>query len=227
MRRDFREAVGDGNHQDTTEFKYFGNWRYKLKAKDAPYVRRLRDAGAIIIAKSNSPELGMGCHTFNSVHGVTANPINTDLSVGGSSGGIAGAVAEGMLAGGTGSDMMGSLRNPAGWNGLYSLRPTSGWMEDDGAKESGMLLSYPISTVGPIGKSPEDLALILETILPDDSVFSASEVIDVSLEDLDSLVGRSNIGWLNDWGGAYPCEEGLDTLRGRTTEVSIERRSLG
>lgn len=150
----------------------------------------------------------MGCHTFNSVYGTTANPADTTLSVGGSSGGIAGAVASGILAGGTGSDMMGSLRNPAGWNGLYSLRPTSGWMGDDGANESEMLLSYPISTIGPIGKSPEDLALILETILPDDS-FNALEVIDVSMEDLDSLVGSSSIGWLNDWGGAYPCEEGL------------------
>ena len=206
----FGEAAGEGNPRDR-EFEYFGNWRYKLQTRDAPYVRRLRDAGAIIIAKTNSPELGMGCHTFNSVHGTTANPADTDLSVGGSSGGIAGAVASGILAGGTGSDMMGSLRNPAGWNSLYSLRPTSGWMEDDGANESEMLLSYPISTVGPIGKSPEDLTLILETIIPDVSLslFNASDVIDASMDDLDILVGSSNIGWLNDWGGAYPCEEGL------------------
>ena len=115
-----------------------------------------------------------------------------------------------------GSDMMGSLRNPAGWNNLYSLRPTSEWMEDtnedagDDSTEADIQLPYPISTVGPMARCPEDLAMFLETIFPEGKTdFAASGVLEQNAKELDTLVKKSSIGWLNDWGGALPFEDGV------------------
>lgn len=89
---------------------------------DDVMVARLRAAGAIIIGKTNTPEFGLGSHTFNPVHGATKNPYDLARSAGGSSGGAAAALATGMLSIADGSDMMGSLRNPAGWNNVYGMR---------------------------------------------------------------------------------------------------------
>lgn len=121
-----------------------------------------------------------------------------------------------MLCVADGSDMMGSLRNPAGWNNLYSLRPTVEWMEEktaneDGNKEDDIDLPYPISTVGPMARCPEDVAKFLETILPDNGLanFQATDVIDQNTEDLNSFVRKCKIRWLHDWDGAFPCEDGL------------------
>lgn len=114
--------------------------------------------------------------------------------------------------------MMGSLRNPAGWNNLYSLRPTAEWMEmeetaDEDAVEStegSIELPYPISTVGPMARCPEDIAMFLKTILPEGQTdFDASVVIDKDMDDLISLVKGSKIGWLADWGGSLPFENGV------------------
>ncbi len=89
-------------------------------------VARIRAAGAIIIGKTNTPEFGLGSHTFNPVFGATLNPYDRSRSAGGSSGGAAAALACRMVAVADGSDMMGSLRNPAGWNNVYGMRPTWG-----------------------------------------------------------------------------------------------------
>jgi amidase len=94
------------------------------------FVQRLLDSGAIVIGKTNTPEEGLGSHTYSRL-GRTCNPYNLSKSAGGSSGGAAVAVATRLLAFADGSDMMGSLRNPAGWNNLYSLRPTSGMLEHE------------------------------------------------------------------------------------------------
>jgi amidase len=101
----------------------FGDW---VADHDAAHVRRLRDAGAIIVAKSNTPELGMRPVTENARYGATRNPWNTDLSAGGSSGGSAAAVAAGMVALADGSDLGGSLRIPGSCCGLVALKPSRG-----------------------------------------------------------------------------------------------------
>ena len=88
----------------------FGDW---VADHDAAHVRRLREAGAIIVAKSNTPELGMRPVTENARYGATRNPWNTGLSAGGSSGGSAAAVAAGMVGMADGSDLGGSLRIPS------------------------------------------------------------------------------------------------------------------
>ena len=101
----------------------FGDW---IADHDAAHVRRLREAGAIIVAKSNTPELGLRPVTENARYGTTRNPWNTDLSPGGSSGGSAAATAAGMVGLAEGSDLGGSLRIPASCCGLVALKPSRG-----------------------------------------------------------------------------------------------------
>ena len=89
-------------------------------------VSRMRQSGAILIGKTNTPEFGLGSHTFNSLFGTTSNAYNPKLSAGGSSGGAACALALRMLPVADGSDFMGSLRNPAAWQNIFGLRPSQG-----------------------------------------------------------------------------------------------------
>jgi Asp-tRNA(Asn)/Glu-tRNA(Gln) amidotransferase A subunit family amidase len=148
-----------------------------------PFVDRLLEAGCIVIGKTNAPESGLGSHTFNDRWGTTFNPYSTQNSAGGSSGGAAVALSARMLAFADGSDMMGSLRNPAGWNNVYSIRPTAGLIEPD--TTDGNLLPYPISTVGPMARSPRDLARLLETMAGSDRF-------------LDGLCGRREFKYYHD-----------------------------
>lgn len=121
---------------------------------------------------------GLGSHTFNSRFGPTRNPWNRDWSSGGSSGGAAAAVASGILKCADGTDMMGSLRNPAGWNGIYSLRPTAGIMQEDGDDNGeGNPLPYPISTLGPLARTISDMARLFQTLAPPRSCINVSSVL--------------------------------------------------
>jgi amidase len=120
---------------------------------DAPYVALLKQAGAVVIGKSNVPEFGAGSQTFNPVFGPTRNPFDLRLTVGGSSGGAAAAVATGMIPFADGSDLGASIRNPAAFCGLVGLRTTPGLVPDD-AFES-------LTVAGPIARSAQDAALLL------------------------------------------------------------------
>ena len=128
--------------------------------EDALVVRRLREAGAVILGKTNTPEFAAGGNTFNEVFGRTRNPWNPELSAGGSTGGGAAALATGMIALAEGTDLGGSLRVPASFCGLVGLRPSPGlvptvpsdWPEDD------------LSVTGPMGRTVADVALMLEAI---------------------------------------------------------------
>ena len=97
-----------------------------IAARDEPAVRRLRDAGAIVLGKANMPDLAIRWNTLSSLHGPTRNPRDPDRSAGGSSGGDAAAVGAGMAALGLGSDYGGSIRVPASWCGVPGFRPTTG-----------------------------------------------------------------------------------------------------
>ena len=97
-----------------------------VPTEDDVVVERLKAAGAVILGKTNVPEFGMGSHTYNSVYGTTVNPYDVTKSAGGSSGGAGAALAAGLLPLADGSDLGGSLRNPANFNNIVALRPTSG-----------------------------------------------------------------------------------------------------
>ena len=128
--------------------------------QDEILVERLRAAGAIVIGKTNTPEFGAGSQTFNPVFGKTRNPYDLALTCGGSSGGAAAALACGMLPIADGSDLGGSLRNPASFCNVVGFRPSPGrvphWPSDD--------LWEPLSVQGPMGRSVADAALLLSVL---------------------------------------------------------------
>lgn len=101
-------------------------FRAHVPVADSLVVERMKRAGALIIGKTNTPEFGLGSNTYNTVYGTTLNPYDPTRSAGGSSGGAAVALALRMLPVADGSDMGGSLRNPAGWNNVYGFRPSFG-----------------------------------------------------------------------------------------------------
>ena len=127
---------------------------------DALIVKRLREAGAIILGKTNTPEFAAGGNTFNDVFGRTRNPWNPDLSAGGSTGGGAAALATGMIAIAEGTDLGGSLRIPASFCGIVGLRPSP-----------GLIPTYPtaylwddLQVTGPMGRTAGDIALVLDAV---------------------------------------------------------------
>ena len=169
-------------------------------------VARMRAAGAIFIGKTNVPEFGLGSHTFNPVYGTTVNPYDPALSCGGSSGGAAVALATGMTALADGSDMMGSLRNPATWNNVYGFRPSWGLVPSEPAGDTFL---HQLATLGPMARSPQDIALLLDVIAGPDprQPHGVRHAPAAPLEPCEPAGLR--IGWLGDWGGAYPMEAGL------------------
>jgi amidase len=131
--------------------------RGNVPSRDVVLVERLRAAGAILVGKTNVPELGAGANTRNPVWGATGNPFNTELNAGGSSGGSAAALACDMLPVCTGSDTGGSLRIPASKCGVVGFRPSAGLVPN-----SRRLLGWtPISVVGPMGRDVAETALQL------------------------------------------------------------------
>lgn len=173
---------------------------------DDVIVARLRAAGAIIIGKTNTPEFGLGSHTFNPVHGATRNPYDLTRSAGGSSGGAAVALATGMLSVADGSDMMGSLRNPAGWNNVYGMRPTWGTVPSDPV---GDMFLHQLATSGPMARSPADLAALLDVMSGIDPHQPLSTNSPATLAAIDHAPKNLRIGWLGDWDGAFPLEDGI------------------
>ncbi len=123
-------------------------------------VRHLEAMGGIVYAKSNTPELGAGANTFNPVFGATLNPWNTSRSAAGSSGGAAAALAAGMAWVAHGSDMGGSLRNPASFCGVVGLRPSVGRV----AKSIGAQVDATLGVEGPMARNVGDLALLLDAM---------------------------------------------------------------
>jgi amidase len=126
---------------------------------------RLEAEGAIIYAKSNVPEFGAGANTFNDVFGATLNPWNTALSAAGSSGGGAAALATGMAWLAHGSDVGGSLRNPASFCGIVGMRPTVGRV----ASTRPYTVDPTLSVEGPMARNVEDMALMFDAMLGEDS----------------------------------------------------------
>ena len=171
---------------------------------------RMRGAGAIFIGKTNVPEWGHGSHTFNPVFGPTRNPYDLTRTPGGSSGGAAAALAAQMVPVADGSDMMGSLRNPAAFCNIYGFRPTWGLVPGDA---EGDTFLATLATHGPMGRTIEDIAnLLMVQAGPNPEVpFERPSGDFVSALDGASLKGK-RIAWAGDWGGAYGMEPGILAL---------------
>jgi amidase len=131
-----------------------------VPARSDIMVERLEDNGAVIYAKSNTPEFGAGANTFNEVFGATLNPWDTSRSAAGSSGGAAVALATGTAWLAHGSDMGGSLRNPASFCGVVGLRPSIGRV----AHTPKFKIDRTLGVQGPMARNVEDLALLLDAM---------------------------------------------------------------
>jgi Asp-tRNA(Asn)/Glu-tRNA(Gln) amidotransferase A subunit family amidase len=135
-----------------------------VPAKDDRTVACLRAAGAIVLGKTNTPEFGAGANTRNAVYGATGNPFDPVRSAAGSSGGSAVALATGMVPLASGSDMGGSLRNPAAFSGIVGFRPTPGLV----ATEMHGTGWSPLAVNGPMARTVGDVALMLSAMVSDD-----------------------------------------------------------
>ena len=181
-------------------------WKNHVPAADDLVAARIRASGAVIAAKTNVPEWGQGSHSFNPVFGVTRNPYDLSRSAGGSSGGAAAALATRMAWVADGSDMMGSLRNPAAFCNVYGFRPTWGLVPSDA--EGDTYLST-LSTEGPMARTVEDIARLLLVLAGENPEVPFPRAVPDVLAKLDRGVKGLRIGWLADWGGAYPMEPGI------------------
>jgi amidase len=163
---------------------------------DSLLVARMAAAGALAVGKTNTPEFGAGSHTFNPVHGVTRNPYDLARSAGGSSGGAAAALACGMVATADGSDMGGSLRNPAAWNNVVGFRPSPRVVPS----VIGANPWLPLAVAGPMGRTVADVALLLSVIGRPDERDPLARAIDLPAH-LDPPPGRLRVAWSSDLGG--------------------------
>jgi len=198
---------------------------HQVMAHDAYAIARMRQAGAIFIGRTNVPEFGLGSHTYNPVFGTTGNAYNPALSAGGSSGGAAVALALRMLPVADGSDMMGSLRNPAAWNNVYGLRPSYGRVPSGPTPE---LFVQQLGIEGPMGRSVADVAALLRTQAGYDThaPLSLRGTHDLNTA-LEHNFAGTRIGWLGDFNGYLAtepgllalCETGLDQFRALGIEV--------
>lgn len=198
-------------------------FRDHVPPADDVVVARMRAAGAIFIGKTNTPEWGLGSHSFNEIYGATRNPYDPERSAGGSSGGAAAALAARMVPVADGSDMMGSLRNPAGFCNVYGFRPSWGLVPGEPAGENFM---STMATLGPMARSPRDLAHLLSVMAGPHPSLPFSRPGGDFAATLDAPVAGTRIGWLGDWGGAYPCEYGIlplcETALTRLQEIGCE-----
>ena len=180
-------------------------------------VQTIEKNGGLIIGKTNIPEFAAGSHTYNSVFGLTKNPWNTSLSAGGSSGGSAAALATGMSWFASGSDLGGSLRNPASWCGVVGLRPTPGLIPHGPSN----FPFFNLSVDGPMARNVEDLSIFLDAM------------VDHNKNDPLSFKGKKDsyyknllkreetkylIGFTDDF-GVFPCDKEVRVMMQNTLKL--------
>jgi amidase len=174
-------------------------YRDHVSATDAVLVERVRRAGALTIGKTNVPEFGLGSHTYNEVYGTTRNPYDLTKSAGGSSGGAGAALAAGLLPIADGSDLGGSLRNPANFNNVVALRPSVGLVPT--APDPFPRLGFGVN--GPLARSVDDVVFLLRVMAGPDPRDSGCDPLDPSA--LAGELGRDlrgvRVAWAPDLGG--------------------------
>ncbi len=186
-------------------------FKENIPTQDAIIVERVKRNGAIIIGKTNTPELGLGSQTYNSVFGTTFNAYDQSKASGGSSGGAAVALALHMLPVADGSDMMGSLRNPAAYNNLFGFRPSAGRVPYGPTNE---LFYQQLATEGPMGRTVSDLAMLLSVQAGFDDRVPLSNGGDPAVfgRSLQKDFKGARIAWLGDFGGHLAMEQGVLAL---------------
>src|SRR5262245_30009263 len=198
----------------------FGSRIYEdfIPGEDTLFVERLKQAGAIIIGKTNTPEFGAGSQTFNEVFGATRNPYDLSKTCGGSSGGAAVALACGMLPLADGSDLGGSLRNPAGFCNVVGFRPSPGRVPSHPVT----LAWNTLAVEGPMARTVQDVALLLSVMAgPDErSPISISEPGSTFLRPLQRDFEGARIAWSRNL-GLYPVEPAVNEVCDRVRSVFV------
>ena len=185
--------------------------------QDAPLVARLREAGAVILGVTNSPEFLMAWETDNLLYGRTNSPWNLDYTPGGSSGGEAAAIASGMSAAGVGSDGGGSIRVPAHFSGICGLKPTPGRIPSTGHfPPSGGPFSF-IGVVGPMARTVADLKVMLEVMQGPDDGDPCAAPVPLGWPDEQQLK-RLRIGYFED-DGRTPVTKEIRAAVGMAAET--------
>ncbi len=174
-------------------------YKDNMPSEDTVAVERLRKAGAIPIGKTNVPEFGMGSHSYNKVYGTTLNPYDLTKSAGGSSGGAAAALATGLLSLADGSDLGGSLRNPANFNNVVGFRPTVGLVPV--APTPLPFLGFAVK--GPLARSVADVGFLLSVMAGPDVRDPGCYPSDPSTfaKPLDRRLNGVRVAWCLDLGG--------------------------
>lgn len=195
--------------------------------RDALAVSRLKSAGAIVFGKTNTPLYAGDLQTFNEVYGVTNNPWDRSRTTGGSSGGAAAAVAAGFTPTELGSDIGGSIRNPAHCNGVYGLKPSWGVVPGHGhiPGPPGTLVEADVNCSGPLARSIDDLELVLDAVagpLPEDAAGWRLELTEGPEVDRASL----RVATVFDEGHDllpldHQVRQGLDDFAGRLAESGV------
>jgi len=180
-------------------------------------IARIRAQGAIFIGKTNTPDFGLGSQSYNPVHGTTKNAYDPLLTAGGSSGGAASGMATHMLPIAEGSDMMGSLRNPAAFNNVIGFRPSQGRVP---SVPSNDLYFSQLAVDGPMGRNVEDTIRLLGTMAGYDSraPLSLRDEIPAYQEFRKADLAGFRIGWMGDYEGYLAMELGLLDLCERALE---------
>lgn len=198
----------------------FGSPIYRdfVPSRDDLHVERIKHAGAIVIGKTNTPEFGAGSQTFNALFGITRNPYDPAKTCGGSSGGAAAALACGMLPLADGTDLGGSLRNPASFCNVVGFRPSPGRVPRLGVRSGDTL-----GVSGPMARSVDDLALLLAVMAGPDprDPLSLPEPGSVFLPPLT----RDGRGWRVAWSerlGRYPVEAAVTSTVSAARSVFID-----
>ena len=171
----------------------------EVPRQDAPVVARLRAAGALILGTTNCPEFLMAYETANLLHGRTRNPWDLDRSPGGSSGGESAAIAAGLSAAGLGSDSGGSVRLPAHFTGICSLKPTPGRIPGRGHLPPCVGPFSILGVIGPMARTIADIALLFRTLSGQDTLDPVSPPLALRAPTLADL--RANtVGFFEDDG---------------------------
>ncbi|MGF0241024.1 amidase [Rhodococcus sp. IEGM1300] len=194
-----------------------------IPQRDGIMVERIKAAGAIIIGKSNTPEFGLGSQSYNPLFGATGCAFDPSKTAGGSSGGAAAALAMHLVPVADGSDMMGSLRNPAAFNNIFGFRPSQGRVPFD---DSADLFIDQLGYEGPMGRSVRDAALLLSVQAGGDAraPLSIAESGGQFAAPLERDFKGTRLGWLGDFNGYLPMEKGITEL---CEKAFVDFESLG